>query len=201
MVVFYFSYPFYILFHRYLGNICPFSHQPVIYSFYSVFTWIWDCGYFIPWIFNIISICHLGQFWSLGQTLQHFAPGGLGCHRCWLWSFLLLRTSLADSPAWARLGALLSYHPYPWVSAQDVALPVWLTQLFSGFLHEMSSPTVFPKVTEFFLAQWNLFNQVSVTETHFLLEALTAPEWILRPDQCELWRRRQCRCHCQNKFT
>lgn len=36
MVVFYFSYPFYIFFHRYLGNICPFSDQPLLFIHFTL---------------------------------------------------------------------------------------------------------------------------------------------------------------------
>lgn len=184
---------------KYLSFLSP---APVIYSFHSVFTWVWGCGHFTPWMFNTISIVL-----SRRSALVTGPDSPVCCSRwvrlshCWLWSPLLLRTALADSPGRARLGALLSHHPYLWVPAQDIALPVCLTRLFSSFLHAMSSPTVFPKVTEFSLAQWNLFNQVSVTENHFLLEALTVPKWILRSDQCELFKRRQCCWHCQNKFT
>lgn len=127
-------------------------------------------------IFSLfILLLRWPQLCSLGQSTQHFARGGFGWHTCCDSSSCLEHAQPISQDGLRSLPAPEPFavpSPAPLGPCLGMALPIRLPLSFSGFLPEISSPTAFSKVAWFFLAQWYLFNQVSVTEDRFLFESV-----------------------------
>lgn len=143
---------------------------------------LWACGILIIYFVALMATALL-----TGPTYPTFCPRWIWVTHV-LWFFILFRTRSANFPGWARVtprpwALCCTPPPAPSGPCLGMALPIRLPLSFSGFLPEISSPTALSKVAWFFLAQWYLFNQVSVTEDRFLFWKL----WQFQNESFRTW--------------